>query len=316
MVGKPRGARLAAKRTGTGAAPARLGGHGETDPVRSTCSGTGPFTGNPWRRWCSTVRPRRRRDGRISHWLNYSETVFVGPPTDPAAGLAPYGSSPSFELPFAGHPIASAPPTPGSPAARRRGDLVQECGIGLVTCAAQTTAASRSPRRRSAPARRPPRICGGCRQLRVDPVDVQRAEWVDNGPGWLRSSSPRWMPSPGRPAPGGKVGVLARCGADDPDRAAIEARLLPGRRHHQDPVTGSPPPLVGLVGDGTLTAPYRARELAARSPRPRGRHRGRGRRAWVGGATHRVRGADRLIAMQRPAGRLLPCGYELNATAG
>ena len=263
--------------------------------------GTGPFTGNPVAVVLDGDGLADDEMARISHWLNYSETVFVGPPTDPAADYAVRIFTPSFELPFAGHPtLGTAHAWLEAGGAPKDEAIVQECGIGLVTVrrsddgglsfAAPPLLRTGSPTAEE--------LAEACRQLRVDPVDVQRAEWVDNGPGWLAvelSSVDAVLAVD--PAPGeGKVGVLARCGADDPDGAAIEVRgFFPkDGATTEDPVTGSlnASLAVWLVGDGTLTAPYRARQGTAL-----GRHglvdvtEDEGGGLWVGGATStRVRG--------------------------
>ena len=128
-------------------------------------------------------------------------------------------------------------------------------------------------------------------------MDVVRSAWVDNGPGWLAVELASVAavlavdPAPGE----GKVGVFARCAADDPDGAAIEVRgFFPkDGATAEDPVTGSlnASLAVWLTGDGTLPVPYRARQGTAL-----GRHGivtvdRDGGDLWVGGATTtRVRG--------------------------
>ncbi|BCB85401.1 PhzF family phenazine biosynthesis protein [Phytohabitans suffuscus] len=65
----------------------------------------------------------------IAREFNLSETVFVLPPTDPAA--ATYRArifTPRVELPFAGHPsVGAAVVQAGGP-----GRVIQECGAGLL----------------------------------------------------------------------------------------------------------------------------------------------------------------------------------------
>jgi PhzF family phenazine biosynthesis protein len=72
-------------------------------------------------------------------WTQLSETTFVLPPTpEGAAGGADYRVrifTPGAELPFAGHPTLGTAHAwlnaGGKP--RQSGQLVQECGVGLVT---------------------------------------------------------------------------------------------------------------------------------------------------------------------------------------
>jgi trans-2,3-dihydro-3-hydroxyanthranilate isomerase len=65
----------------------------------------------------------------IAREFNLSETVFILPPTDPAA--ATYRArifTPRVELPFAGHPsVGAAVVQAGGP-----GRVIQECGAGLL----------------------------------------------------------------------------------------------------------------------------------------------------------------------------------------
>lgn len=262
---------------------------------------TGPFTGNPVAVVLDGDGLADDEMARITHWLNYSETVFVRPPKDPAADYSMRIFTPSFELPFAGHPTLGTAhawlEVGGIPKADA---VVQECGIGLVTVRRSDggdLAFAAPPLVRSG-APTAAELAEACAQLRVDPADVVRAEWVDNGPGWLAvelASVDAVLAVD--PAPGeGKVGVLARCGTDDPDGAALEVRgFFPkDGATTEDPVTGSlnASLAVWLVGDGTLPVPYRARQGTAL-----GRHGivtvtgDEAGALWVGGATStRVRG--------------------------
>ncbi|XAH21351.1 PhzF family phenazine biosynthesis protein [Xylophilus sp. GW821-FHT01B05] len=70
----------------------------------------------------------------IANWTNLSETTFVMRPTSPEADYKVRIFSPTVELPFAGHPtigVAHAVLETGICSARN-GQLVQECGVGLV----------------------------------------------------------------------------------------------------------------------------------------------------------------------------------------
>ena len=81
----------------------------------------------------------------IAHWTNLSETTFVLPPTRAEADYRLRIFTPGGELPFAGHPtlgsahavIESGLVTP------RGGELVQECGVGLVDIAVEAEGADR-----------------------------------------------------------------------------------------------------------------------------------------------------------------------------
>lgn len=256
--------------------------------------GTGTFTGNPVAVVLDGDGLADDEMARITHWLNYSETVFVLRPTDPGADYAVRIFTPSFELPFAGHPTLGTAHAWLEAGNEPRGDtIVQECGIGLVKVQHADSGLSFAA---------PPLVRSGlptagelaaaCRQLRLDPGDVLRAEWVDNGPGWLavELATVDEVLAIEPTAGDGKVGVIARCPEDDPDGAALEVRAFFPKdgASTEDPVTGSlnASLAVWLVGDGTLAVPYRARQGTVL-----GRHGivtvtqdGCGA-LWVGGAT-------------------------------
>lgn len=70
----------------------------------------------------------------IARWTNLSETTFVCKPTHPDADYLLRIFAPLTELPFAGHPtIGSAHAVLSSGIVPKKpGELVQECGVGLV----------------------------------------------------------------------------------------------------------------------------------------------------------------------------------------
>lgn len=93
-----------------------------------------PFTGNP----VAVVLDAQGLDTQamqaIASWTNLSETTFVLPPQSAEADYRLRIFSPRSELPFAGHPtLGSAHAVlEAGRAAPRNGQLVQECGVGLV----------------------------------------------------------------------------------------------------------------------------------------------------------------------------------------
>ena len=70
----------------------------------------------------------------FARWTNLSETTFLLAPTDPAADYRVRIFTPGGELPFAGHPTVGSCHAwlvaGGVP--REPGEVVQECGVGLV----------------------------------------------------------------------------------------------------------------------------------------------------------------------------------------
>jgi trans-2,3-dihydro-3-hydroxyanthranilate isomerase len=93
-----------------------------------------PFAGNP----LAVVFGAQALGGdqlqALAREFNLSETVFVLPPSDPAGG-ATYRArifTPETELPFAGHPSVGAAVTATRRGLFEPGELVQECGAGLL----------------------------------------------------------------------------------------------------------------------------------------------------------------------------------------
>ena len=71
---------------------------------------------------------------RMARWLNLVETTFVLPPEDPGADYHLRIFTPSAEIPFAGHPtVGSAHSVLDCGfATARGGQLIQQCGAGLL----------------------------------------------------------------------------------------------------------------------------------------------------------------------------------------
>jgi trans-2,3-dihydro-3-hydroxyanthranilate isomerase len=69
--------------------------------------------------------------------FHFSETVFVLPPSQDGADYLARIFTPAEELPFAGHPTigAALAATRSGRVAARDGEVVQECGAGLMTVA-------------------------------------------------------------------------------------------------------------------------------------------------------------------------------------
>ncbi|MGE5168606.1 MAG: PhzF family phenazine biosynthesis protein, partial [Deltaproteobacteria bacterium] len=82
---------------------------------------------------------------RIARWLNLVETTFVLPPENADADYRLRIFTPSAEIPFAGHPtIGSAHAVLDcSFAAARDGQLIQQCGAGLLPIRVEGAGAAR-----------------------------------------------------------------------------------------------------------------------------------------------------------------------------
>jgi PhzF family phenazine biosynthesis protein len=124
-------------------------------------------------------------------WTQLSETTFVLPPTpEGAAGGADYRVrifTPGMELPFAGHPTLGTAhawlSAGGQP--RQNGQLVQECGVGLVTLQSLNGrwAFAAPPLQRQTP--EPALLAEVLAALGLHAEEVLAAQDLNNGPHWL-----------------------------------------------------------------------------------------------------------------------------------
>jgi PhzF family phenazine biosynthesis protein len=186
----------------------------------------------------------------FARWTNLSETTFLLPPETVGADYRLRIFTPVRELPFAGHPTLGSAhawlEAGGVPA--RAGAIVQECGLGLVELRHTHAALSfRAPDFIRSGDVDAPTLDRMIRSLGVDPSRVVRANWIDNGPGWLgiqlASADDVLALTPDFEAMRGvEVGVL---GPHHPDDATVvgasyEVRAFcPAYAIPEDPVTGS-----------------------------------------------------------------------------
>jgi trans-2,3-dihydro-3-hydroxyanthranilate isomerase len=91
-----------------------------------------PFTGNPLAVVFDAESLSTDQMHALSREFNLSETVFVLPPTQPGASYRARIFTPAEELPFAGHPSVGAAVTVSRRGLAKPGELVQECGAGLL----------------------------------------------------------------------------------------------------------------------------------------------------------------------------------------
>lgn len=228
----------------------------------------------------------------FARWTNLSETTFLLPPTDPAADYRVRIWTPGGELPFAGHPTLGScwawQAAGGRP--RTPGQVVQQCGVGLVTVRQDGTrlAFAAPPLRRSGPLE-PEVLARAVAALKLRADDVLRHAWVDNGPGWcallLRSADAVLALAPDFAALGDlKLGVV---GAHAPGHdAAFELRaFIPTLSVPEDPVTGSLNASVAqwLMGAGVAPARYVAAQGTALGRAGRVHLQRDGDTVWVGG---------------------------------
>ena len=226
----------------------------------------------------------------FARWTNLSETTFLLSPTDPAADYRVRIFTPGLELPFAGHPTLGSAHAWLEAGGSAGDEIVQECGVGLVTIRRDEKGLSFLA---------PPRIRSGAvdeafvgeiaAALRIPRGDIVDAEWCDNGPGWvgirLASAEDVLALKPDFAVLPAKVGVV---GAYAGEECAIEVRafLPPEAGVSEDPVTGSLNASLGQwLAGGLLPDEYVASQGTALGRRGRVRVRRIGDEVWVGGDT-------------------------------
>ena len=232
----------------------------------------------------------------FARWTQLSETTFVLPPTaEGAAAGADYRVrifTPGMELPFAGHPTLGTAHAwlraGGQP--RQNGQLVQECGVGLVTLKSVEGrwAFAAPPLQRQTPA--PAVLAEVLTALGLHADEVLAAQDLNNGPHWLglllHDVDTVLALDPDHAALkrlGRKVGVAARRNASAPGlirRANREARAFAAAPDPtdlevrafvapagiaEDPVTGSLNASLAqwLMADGHMPPRYSARQGTA-----------------------------------------------------
>lgn len=207
---------------------------------------------------------------RFARWTNLSETTFLLPPTSPDADYRVRIFTPGGELPFAGHPTLGSCRVwldlGGEPTA---GEIVQECGVGLVRIRRQgaVLAFAAPPLRRSEVP--PDTLAATVAALGIGTDQVLGAQVLDNGPTWLTlqldsaetvlgvdsarlASVPYFVGIVGVHEPG--------AGADIEVRGFTHPDGIP-----EDPVTGSLNASIAqwLVGQGVLPTSYVAAQGTA-----------------------------------------------------
>lgn len=235
-------------------------------------------------------------DGQMAafaRWTNLSETTFLLAPSDPGADYRLRIFTPARELPFAGHPTLGSARAwlerGGVP--RRSGELVQQCGAGLVRVRRDGSrlAFAAPPLVRSGPVAAAD-LAHVVAALGVPPDDVVAAQWVDNGPGWLAvrlAGADRVLalePDLARLRPF-KAGVV---GAHPLDAGVdFEVRAFAAETGREDPVTGSLNAGLAqwLIATGDAPPAYLAAQGTRLGRRGRVHVRRVGDDVWVGGDT-------------------------------
>jgi PhzF family phenazine biosynthesis protein len=123
----------------------------------------------------------------FARWTNLSETTFLLAPSEPRADYRVRILTPARELPFAGHPTLGSCHAwlerGGRP--KTAGEVVQQCGVGLVRIRREGTAAAFA-----APPLERTEVSDEEREavsaaLGLGPGQLVAAQWLKNGPRWL-----------------------------------------------------------------------------------------------------------------------------------
>lgn len=233
----------------------------------------------------------------FARWTNLSETTFLLPPTDPAADYRVRIFTPGGELPFAGHPTLGSCHAWLAAGGRPRdaGQVVQQCGVGLVTVRRDETAGGRlafaaPPLRRSGPLDEAllVRIAAA---LGIERGAIVRHQWVDNGPGWCAvmlatgAAVRALMPDLAALALSDlKLGVVGAQAAGDDTAFEVRA-FVPSMGIGEDPVTGSLNAGLAqwLIGAGLAPERYVAAQGSALGRAGRVHVQREGEHFWIGG---------------------------------
>jgi PhzF family phenazine biosynthesis protein len=228
----------------------------------------------------------------FARWTNLSETTFLLAPTDPAADYRVRIFTPGGELPFAGHPTLGSchawRERGGRPKAP--GQVVQQCGVGLVRIKLDATGAAFAapPLARAAvPAEELDAVLAA---LGTDRSHVVAAQFLKNGPNWLSleldsaATVLALEPDAARMKRFASVGVVGAYPSGS--ECAFEVRGFVGRPSlYEDPVTGSLNAGLGewLIGADRAPERYVAAQGTRLGRAGRVRIVREGTTIWVGG---------------------------------
>ena len=128
-----------------------------------------------------------KRMQAFARWTNLSETTFLLAPTEAGVDYRVRIFTPGGELPFAGHPTLGSChawlENGGRP--RSAGQVVQQCGIGLVTIRLENGRAAFAAPPLAIAEVDDGLLAAVLAALGLGRSDVRAARWLDNGPRWL-----------------------------------------------------------------------------------------------------------------------------------
>lgn len=271
---------------------------------------TGPFTGNGLAVVHDADHLTDEQMRAVARWTQFSETAFLLSPTDPAADYRVRIFTPTTEYPFAGHPTLGAAhawlEAGGVP--RLTGQVVQECGIGLVPVRREETGGSAAapdaggadtvlafaapPRRRTGPLD-PDDLQRVLDALGLEPSAVVDHAWGTNGPEWrlveLQDADAVRAVDATLVGTGLRVGLV---GFESPG-AGVDYTVRVLTSQHEDAVTGSLHAAAAqwMRERGRVPARWVATQGASVGRAGQVQLHDDGEHLWVGGRCHtRVRG--------------------------
>lgn len=235
------------------------------------------------------------RMAAFAAWTNLSGTTFILEPQDPRADYRVRIFTTLKELPFAGHPtLGTCHAWLEAGGVPKGEEIIQECGVGLVRVRRQGEALAflAPPLLRAGPvdAALVERVRRG---LGLEPGTIVRAQWVDNGAGWLavmvedRQQLLDLQPDHAQML-GLAVGVIAPWHPErDGDDAQFEVRaFISGDGMPEDPATGSLNAGIAqwLLGEGLAPASYVVSQGLTMGRAGRIQVEQVGGEIWIGGA--------------------------------
>lgn len=206
----------------------------------------------------------------FARWTNLSETTFVVRPSHAAADYGLRIFTPGGEIPFAGHPtLGSAHAWLEAGGGPKGDDVVQECGLGLVSLRRSgTTLSFRAPALRRTGPLDEELVERIAKALRIERARIAAHQWVDNGPGWaavrLATADEVLALEPdGTLMKELMVGVVGPYPENAPNQFEIRAFGAPVGVP-EDPVTGSLNAGIAqwLIREGTAPSRYRVSQGA------------------------------------------------------
>ena len=182
----------------------------------------------------------------FARWTNLSETSFLLAPTDPGADYRVRIFTPGGELPFAGHPTLGSCHAwlERGGVSRHAGEVVQQCGVGLVRLRREDGRAAFAAPRLVREAVSDDDLAAALAAMKQPRERLVDAQWLVNGPRWLTLLFDSAATVLAIEPDGGLLTRFRTIGVAGPHPAgsecAFEVRGFVGQpAFYEDPVTGS-----------------------------------------------------------------------------